>query len=325
MALESMGIDYEHVFSSDINPAVREVLRYNYGSEFTLYDDATNRKIKEMEPCDVYHAGFPCQPFSMAGLHRGTEDPRGMVVHHLLSYVGHHKPAVVIFENVAGLVLKHRELLDWILSRLRRFGYKADWKLLRAHEHGVPQNRDRVFIVAILKDRLTVPKLQWPSPLPLVPLASFLDKVKPTDKSTTVPPAKQGTRRKNVLAFMKKYKKSKLTDLQNWVVDVDGTKGHAMKNKSPCLTRSRAAAGGHWLPGRGRQMTEQEMERLFGLHVQPPNGGKKIGVKKPPAFSKRKWGAIIGNSIPVPVIARVLAKALPAAGIRCKDVWNITK
>lgn len=75
---------------------------------------------------------------------------------------------------------------------------------------------------------------------------------------------------------------------------------------------------------RGRRFTCRELERLFGFHVPPPNGGSAARIAQPASVPDRQWKAMLGNSIPVPLIGRVLAKALPAAGLtsRVRDVWS---
>jgi len=171
LALRSMGVPFQNQFSSDVDPGVREVLRHNYGDKFVLYEDATDRNIKNMPKVDLYHAGFPCQPFSLAGLGRGVEDPRGTVIFHLLKYVKVHRPTLVVFENVRGLVTKHAEVVNYIKAELRKYEYTVDHKVLNAKDFGVPHNRERVFIVGILSRACT--KVPWPKRLDPVPLAKI--------------------------------------------------------------------------------------------------------------------------------------------------------
>lgn len=321
MALDALNVNYRHLFASDKEASVREVLRYNYGDSFVLYDDAQNRDIQSMPKVDLYHAGFPCQPFSMAGKHLGLDDPRGTVVQHLMQYVKLHQPKVVVFENVEGLEKKHKAVLNWIMQSLRSLSYTADYKVLNTREHsGIPHNRARIFIVAIQKQICS--EIEWPEPIEMKPLSLFMDKLQETDDEKRLPPTTQTTCRRNVIA-MRKIIQSRGHSVQNYVADIDSSKVHGKEGIVPCLTKSRAQSGGHWVMARGRRLTETEMERLMGLHMKPPNGGKKVAVKKPPGFSKRKWGGIIGNAIPVPLIGRVILKALKSSGLckQIKDVW----
>jgi DNA-cytosine methyltransferase len=321
MALKAAGVNYTHLFASDKDPSVREVLRYNFGDQFTLYDDAQDRRIQSMPKVDVYHAGFPCQPFSMAGKHGGLDDPRGTVVQHLMKYVRIHRPKVVVFENVDGLEKKHADVLKWIMRTLRSMSYTADYKILNTREHaGIPHNRERIFIVAIQSNICS--KIDWPEPIKMKPLSLFMDKVKETDNQKRLPPISQSVARRNVIA-MRKIIRARGHSVENYIADIDSSKVHGKEGIVPCLTKSRAQSGGHWVMARGRRLTETEMERLMGLHMKTPNGGKRVSVKKPPGFSKRKWGGIIGNAIPVPLIGRVVLKALKMSGLckKAKDVW----
>jgi DNA (cytosine-5)-methyltransferase 1 len=112
--------------------------------------------VQETGPADVLLAGFPCQPFSNAGSRLGTADPRGTLFWETLKFVEFHRPRVVVFENVRGLLSMRNPdgglLIDAIETELASRGYLVAHKLLNASEYGVPQNRHRVFIVGIRED-----------------------------------------------------------------------------------------------------------------------------------------------------------------------------
>jgi DNA (cytosine-5)-methyltransferase 1 len=138
LALQSLGVPYAHMFSSDIEAHCRETLRHNYGNNFVLYEDATKRKVETMPPVDVYHAGFPCQPYSLQGCHGGLEDERSLpVLTAIFAYISYHKPRLVVLENVKGLVVSHKDVLDMILKKLHGFGYDVHWRVLNAKDYGV--------------------------------------------------------------------------------------------------------------------------------------------------------------------------------------------
>jgi len=323
MALKMIGVEYDHVFSSDIDANCRALLRANYGSQFKLYKDLTRRKTEKAPAVDLYVAGFPCQPFSLAGLNKGTKDVRGRVIFSIMDYIRAKKPALVLLENVKGLVLRHKKVLKWILARLKEIGYTVDWAVLNACQHGVPQNRERLIVQAILTDRCAA--IVWPSPLKPVQLSLVLDPIRPTDDPRGLPPASQSTARRNVEKYHALAAKKGINlATSTAVIDVDGTKGHVMHNKCPCVTRTRGATGGHWVVCRGRRTTESELEKLFGLHLSPPSGGQAVSLAKPTEMPARVWGGILGNSIPIPLLARVLALALPNAKLTgsIHDPWR---
>lgn len=96
---------------------------------------------------DVIVGGPPCQPFSVIGYQRGPRDPRdGFPT--FLDAVGRYRPKLALIENVRGLLYRNRSYLDAVIAELKRFGYRVDCRLLRATDYGVPQNRERVVIVA---------------------------------------------------------------------------------------------------------------------------------------------------------------------------------
>lgn len=324
LGLQTLGVTYEHLFSSDINPKVREVIKHNHGPT-TIYSDCTRRNVSAMPRVDLYHAGFPCQPFSAAGRNGGLEDARGTVIYSILKYIQAKLPKLVLLENVQGLVQRHREVLDMIIACLTKAGYKVDWRLLRAHEHGLPHHRNRVFIVGLLTTRSDHVSISWPEPLPTPGVESILSPWSKSDNPKRLPPRRQTLARKHVKKFHKDMASRKL-DLRKskTLLDIDGSKLHSMYNMCPCLTRARAGSGGHWVVSRGRRLRTVEMERLMGLRLRPPHPkGQVASLERPKSVSLRQWLQILGNSIPVPMIARVLSKLLPQAGLanHVTDVW----
>jgi len=120
---------------------------------------ASDIAINEIPDSDVITAGFPCQPFSNAGNRKGIHDSRGMLYNECLKIIARKMPKVILFENVKGLLstnyIDGRKLVDVIkddLSVKGGIGYNVEHRLLNASDHGVPQNRQRVFFVGIRKD-----------------------------------------------------------------------------------------------------------------------------------------------------------------------------
>lgn len=111
-------------------------------------------KIKSLPNIDLIAAGFPCQPFSNAGLKKGFHDTRGTLYHSIISLINlkikdGYPPKILLLENVKGL-LNHDKgnTLKVILSSLEELGYHSNYKILNSKNFGVPQNRERIFIVA---------------------------------------------------------------------------------------------------------------------------------------------------------------------------------
>jgi DNA (cytosine-5)-methyltransferase 1 len=137
------------------------------------YGNLKTTKWDEVEPIDILTAGYPCQPFSQAGLRKGTEDER-----HLWPYIKEIirklRPSYVVLENVRGhFGLGFRE----VLSGLTAIGYDARWTLIRASEVGAPHRRERLFILAYPNSA------RWPRAQP-----SDLQTQQPWDSSSTNKP-----------------------------------------------------------------------------------------------------------------------------------------
>lgn len=135
------------LFSSDINEHARSVYEANYG-EYP-FGDITKIPVDFIPEHDVLTAGFPCQPFSISGKMKGFEDTRGTLIYNVFNIVNAKHPKVILLENVKHLVYHdHGKTLSTILEGLKHLGYKYSWKVLNASDYGVPQNRERILIVA---------------------------------------------------------------------------------------------------------------------------------------------------------------------------------
>lgn len=103
---------------------------------------------------DVFVGGFPCSPFSVAGSQKGFQDKEhGDLGYHFYRLVEEIQPKAFIAENVKGLTFKkHKDFFESLLHNLEYAGYNVTWKLINCFDYGVPQDRERVFIVGIRKD-----------------------------------------------------------------------------------------------------------------------------------------------------------------------------
>lgn len=142
---------FECVFSSEIDAHAREMYFTNFGD--MPFGDITKIDISSIPSFDVLLAGFPCQPFSIAGEKKGFNDTRGTLFFDIARIIEQHKPKVVVLENV-----KHfknhdkKNTLRTVLSTLKQFGYTTSWQLLNAKDFGVPQNRERTIIIGALNN-----------------------------------------------------------------------------------------------------------------------------------------------------------------------------
>lgn len=144
-------LGWKCIMACDINDKVRETYKHNYGIE--PLGDVVNIKPETIGKYDILCAGFPCQPFSLAGNHMGFEDKRGTMFSHVMRFVLQNKPKIIVLENVSAL-LTHDDgkSFDKIKNELATAGYKIEHKILKCSDYGIPQMRKRLFIVGIRSD-----------------------------------------------------------------------------------------------------------------------------------------------------------------------------
>ncbi|MEA5528910.1 DNA cytosine methyltransferase [Dolichospermum sp. UHCC 0684] len=168
---------------SEIDKQAIKVYQQNFISYFNKHEielgDIT--KISQLpHSVDIIVGGVPCQPWSVAGCLRGFEDKRGKLWFDVIRLVNKNQPKGFIFENVSGLASpKNRDNLELILNELANTGYCVKWKVLNAYDFGLPQNRDRVFIVGIRRDIERCQEYKFPKPLNIHPkVLDILDELK---------------------------------------------------------------------------------------------------------------------------------------------------
>lgn len=166
-ALKRLNVDYHEVFACDMDKYARKTFIHNYGEPDYYPENVYDREIPT-DSLDIYMTSPPCQAFSLAGKRLGKDDKRGILFFNSHEFIRVNKPRYFIFENVKGLLSDdgERTFNEWVnmLGGKSVNGnavmfpyddavpYHIYWKVLNAKEHGVPQNRERVFIVGIRDD-----------------------------------------------------------------------------------------------------------------------------------------------------------------------------
>lgn len=149
-ALDKIG--GECVMASEIDKYASQAYSILYGDEH-LYGDVTKIDENSVPEHDLLVFGFPCQAFSVAGKRLGFEDTRGTLFFEAARIAKAKKPKILLGENVKGLISHDKgKTLDTIIQTLADIGYTVDFNVLNSKYFGVPQNRERVFIVAIRDD-----------------------------------------------------------------------------------------------------------------------------------------------------------------------------
>ncbi len=164
---------YQCISSYEINSACRQVYQSNFGDISEL--DVTQIQPHSLPDFDVLTAGFPCQPFSICGKRKGFDDTRGTLFFYICQIIEAKKPSVVVLENVRYLLYHDRgKTLEIILESLKSLGYHVVYELLNAKDFGLPQNRERVIIMATQAKKFNFYNLNKISPTPK--LKDFLSK-----------------------------------------------------------------------------------------------------------------------------------------------------
>ncbi len=161
LALSSFGA--ECVFASEWDKYAAETYQENFGRKPD--GDITQIKENEIPDHDILCAGFPCQAFSVAGKQKGFEDTRGTLFFDIARIVNHHKPKILFLENVKNLV-KHDNgnTLKTIIKTLEKLDYTVFIKVLNSSHFGLPQNRERVYIIAF-HHSLNSTSFRFPNPV----------------------------------------------------------------------------------------------------------------------------------------------------------------
>ena len=154
----AFGENIRTVFVSEWDEFAQKTYKSNYDDEFEIAGDITEIKEEEIPQFDICLAGFPCQAFSMAGKHGGFDDDyhgrcRGTLFLDVARICEYHKPKVIFCENVKGLVIHDRgRTFKVITETFESLGYKVFSKVLNSKDFGVPQNRERIYIVCFRND-----------------------------------------------------------------------------------------------------------------------------------------------------------------------------
>lgn len=166
-ALKNLGVEHEVVFASEIDKYARQSYEANHDTKLMINDMCEPDYIGEQYYADLNISGLPCQAFSLAGKRLGELDKRGVLFYDFYRWVKNQQPKVFVIENVKGLLSADKGVIfqNWcqLLGRSVNYQnhffmhedsleYNLHYTVLNSKNFGVPQNRERVFIVGIRKD-----------------------------------------------------------------------------------------------------------------------------------------------------------------------------
>ena len=185
VALSDLG--YRCVFACERDERLRKLYTENFN--ISCLGDIKQIKEEDIPDHDILCAGFPCQPFSKAGKQKGLTDVgRGDLIHDIFRIIRYHKPRYFILENVPN-IKKHDRESTWkfLEETLREIGYDVKEAILSPHEFGVPQIRERIFIVGIYEPNgLSDFKFPETKIFPNLDIRQVLDKEPPDAKKLSL-------------------------------------------------------------------------------------------------------------------------------------------
>jgi DNA (cytosine-5)-methyltransferase 1 len=282
------------VFANDMVEHSKKIYNENFLHNLTL-KDLNDVKVEDIPAHDILTGGFPCQPFSIAGLQEGFNDERSNVFWKILSIIDYHNPKCVILENVKNL-LSHdnNKTFTIIKSNLEKRGYYVCYNVLNtAKITGIPQHRERIYIVCIKSKKVyDAFNLNFPI-IEKRKISDFLESNIPskyyyTDKSSTWPLLKSSVIKKDTIYQYRRV--------------------YVRENKSsecPTLTAN-MGGGGHNVPiildNIGiRKLTPRECFNLQGFP----------STYKLHALSDTNLYKLAGNAVSVPVVKLIANRLIP--------------
>ena len=274
------------VFSSDNDSDAQTTYAANFDERPA--GDITRIDAQIVPDHDVLFAGFPCQPFSICGDRRGFADTRGTLFFDIARILDAKRPAAFLLENVKMLVGHNGgETLRRILETLESLGYRVSYRVLNALHFGLPQKRERVFIVGF-RDPLL---FRWPvGNIPMRPLTELLEPDVPPFYRTS-----EQIRRNRIT----QYTGVLPTGPTIWH---ENKGGHISAYPYSCALRA-GASYNYLLVNGERRLTEREMLRLQGF---PDSFTIACGYS-----ATRKQA---GNAVAVPCVTAVFGAMLNATG-----------
>lgn len=273
------SIDFEHKFSSETNEYAIECIKENNNPQI-LFGDIQKRNIKDVPNIDVYVSGFPCQPYSRANKFKSEVDPRINLFEDCLKVILTKKPKCFILENVKTLkTLNKGYYFNQIVDRLEGNGsYNIYHKVINSKDQGIPQSRERLYIIGILKSVMKK-EFVFPNNVKMKQLKTFIDNT--SNEKIDIKPSN--------------YELFKRIPKDSIFIDIGFRKAsYPNSNKwAPCIT----AQPNMWCVPKQRKATIKEYLMLQGFPKT---------YKKPETISDHQLKIRVGNSMTVNVIERLL-------------------
>lgn len=313
ICLGFLNADFDVVWANEYDKYACETYKKNF--RHTLIEkDVFNVDINKLEKIDVLTAGFPCQPFSVAGYKKGFQDPRGNHFFRVLDFVDILRPKVIFLENVKNLVGHDKgKTFKIIRNSILDRGYSFDSKVLNTKDYNIPQNRERIFIVCF--DLSTTKNANI--------LFSFPQKTKLKTKITDII-YKSKVEDRYYYGEEKSFYEILVKDIKSRETIYQWRRHYVRENKNnvcPTLTAN-MGTGGHNVPliltDYGiRKLTPKECFAFQGFPIL-------IDRYELPPLSDCHLYKQAGNSVSVPVIESIAQNIMKALkGVNCNRVQQL--
>lgn len=266
-ALHKLGFLPKCVLTSEIKPHAIEAYCKNF-NEKHIDGDITKIDENSIPDFDFLLAGFPCQPFSSAGVRKGFSDTRGTMFFEIERILKAKKPRGFLLENVDGLVNHNGgDTLKTILEHLSNLGYKVTWKVINAAELGIPQNRKRIYIVGSQTHIVTLDNFERCSNT----LSSVLETGLPVMETDFTRKLLSKYTLQELYGKAIKDKRNGPNNIHSWDIELKGfvsQKQRALLNKIVCERRNKKWAlnkGITWMDG--MPLTLDEIHTFYPIDI----------------------------------------------------------
>ena len=316
LALTNMGVKHDVLFDNDNAPACRRFCEKIIKSRCVLKDIAM-RDAASLPYVHWYHYSPSCVAFSPDGKRDGDSCETGSLWTYAVDYIEKKRPMLITYEMTKSILdNKYRHVLKTMLGRLRHEGYKLHIKLMRTHDHGIPQRRVRLWVVGCRHWRY---EFKWPAKVPLKKTASMIIKKKKSDDPCRLPSkldrSISGRRRRWLVKRSYNALLAQGIDPRRALTFTDigcsKNRGRAgVVELLPTMTATRAAQRDWWVSTRGGRIKLQELCEFQGL-----DGSKAKQWCADARVSRRQLGHMLGNALSCNVAERVMRVALYCAGL----------
>ena len=285
---------FDIVWANEMDAAACRTYRHNFPNTNLIEGNIKRIATSDIPDCDVLTAGFPCQPFSIAGLQKGFKDRDGNLFFEITRIIDAKRPKVVFLENVPNL-MEHDDGKTFlvIFNGLAQFGYTVYYRVLSSNDYGnLPQIRKRIYIVAIRED-ISNRLYQYPEPMELTLKSS--DIINRSVKQHDIYYYSEGKMYDRLVAHMKDRKAIyRITD-----TEVRWTKNQMCPTLTANMGTHKDRVHVVWDDYGIRKMTLREVLDFQGF---PKEFYFPNTITIDDAYKQ------IGNTVSVPVIARLATK-----------------